>query len=296
MPVPARVEAALTAGARRARELALRWPERPAASADVFSGFLIAEGDSWFNYPLHDEVVEKLEDRFHYRVESAAMWGDTAENMAYCEGGHGRRLLEPYARLKRRGHTPRAILLSCGGNDVAGDEFSVCLNHARSETPGLNLAIVAGVMERLELSIATLIGLVKELGRLHFAGQNIPVLIHGYGYPVPDGRGFYGGAWLLPGPWLEPGFARKGYLSLDQRCRIMRELIDAFNEVLQRLASALPGVTHVDVRPALVATLPEAYRRSWANELHPTGQGFEEVARYFDEQIRRFPMPEGQPR
>jgi len=39
----------------------------------------------------------------------------------------------------------------------------------------------------------------------------IPVVVHGYDYPVPDGRGFLGGFGFLPGPWLQPGFHRKGF-------------------------------------------------------------------------------------
>ena len=35
-------------------------------------------------------------------------------------------------------------------------------------------------------------------------GAPVPILLHGYDYPVPDGRGFLGGWGPLPGPWLEP--------------------------------------------------------------------------------------------
>src|SRR5687768_10133747 len=46
------------------------------------SGVLIAEGDSWFDYPGED-VLSVLEDRFDYRVESVAHKSDTVEDMAY---------------------------------------------------------------------------------------------------------------------------------------------------------------------------------------------------------------------
>ena len=46
------------------------------------SGLLIAEGDSWFDYPFYD-VLERLEDKFNFVVESVAHKGDTVESMAY---------------------------------------------------------------------------------------------------------------------------------------------------------------------------------------------------------------------
>ena len=49
----------------------------------------------------------------------------------------------------------------------------------------------------------------KILGR-----KDIPILIHGYAHPVPDGRPFLTG-WPLPGPWLQPGFSAKGYVHDD---------------------------------------------------------------------------------
>src|SRR2546425_12808069 len=38
-------------------------------------GFLVAAGDSWFDYPFHD-VLQVLEDNYGYNTESAAHRGD----------------------------------------------------------------------------------------------------------------------------------------------------------------------------------------------------------------------------
>src|SRR5262249_8198322 len=46
------------------------------------TGLLVAEGDSWFDYPLHD-VLTMLEDEHGFDVESVAHRGDTVEDMAY---------------------------------------------------------------------------------------------------------------------------------------------------------------------------------------------------------------------
>lgn len=125
------------------------------------------------------------------------------------------------------------------------------------------------------------------------------MIIHGYGYPVPDGRGYLGGFWILPGPWLQPGFLQKGYLNSAQkdvdlpRCTgIMKRLIDRFNAMLKSIPGSqdLQHVSYLDLRPVLSNALP-GYKASWENELHPTKAGFEAVAQTFRDRILTFPRP-----
>ncbi len=243
------------------------------------AGVLIAEGDSWFDYPLHD-VLSDLEDLHGYDVESVAHWGDTIESMAYADGQ-----LDAFSRrvekVLRSGVKPTAILLSGGGNDVAGDEFGMLLNHAMSGIPGLNSSVVTGVIdERVHDAYATILQAITAVCQQQI-GATVPILVHGYDYPVADGRGFLGGAWLLPGPWLDPGFRQKGYGTMATRVPIVVELIDRFNAMLKAVAGRAPfaHVRYVDLRGTL-ATGP-TYRQWWANELHPTRQGFEAVTAKF---------------
>lgn len=46
-------------------------------------GVIVAEGDSWFDYPLigKRDILDVLED-YGYQVESVADMGDTVESMA----------------------------------------------------------------------------------------------------------------------------------------------------------------------------------------------------------------------
>jgi lysophospholipase L1-like esterase len=250
-----------------------------AAIAHMSAGVLIAEGDSWFDYPFHD-VLNDLEDIYGFDVESVAHKGDTVEDMAYSGGQ-----LDDFARLVekalRTGVKPRAILLSGGGNDVAGDEFAILLNHASSSIAGLNQSIVAGVInERVHDAYATILSAITAICQSQIGGP-IPIVVHGYDYPVPDGRGFLGGWGPLPGPWLEPGFRRKGYEAMASRRPIMVTIIDRFNEMLDRLAGKPPfsHVRYLDLRQTL--STGSNYRDWWANELHPTPKGFEAVTKKF---------------
>lgn len=247
----------------------------PAASA----GTLVAEGDSWFDYPLWD-VLKMLEDEHGFDVESVAHKGDRVEDMAYGPGQ-----LDAFCRLVekliRSDRVPRAILLSGGGNDIAGDEFGVLLNHAGSPIAGLNDDVVTGVIDqRIRLSYVTMITQVTRLCQ-NMLGRKLPIVTHGYAHAVPDGRGFLGGWGPLPGPWLKPGFSEKGFGDLDANTATVGKLIDRFNGMLRDLPR-IDGFEHVkwvDLRNTLSSG--PSYKADWGNELHPTKSGFSRVADAF---------------
>lgn len=265
-----------------------RVPPRPRGKQN--SGVLLAEGDSWFDYPFYD-VLGELEDRHGYEVYgSVAKRGDTVEDMAYDVNQLGKvaRMFQKVAgRLRKEERAPRAILLSGGGNDIAGGELAVLLNHARSGQPVLHDRIVQGVItERLGLAMTTLISAVTALSEGYFQ-KTLPIVLHGYAHPVPDGRGYKGGWGPLPGPWLEPGFRQKGHNDTRRNTEVMEQLIDVFNEMIRGVARARGHghVSYVDLRDVLVNS-PRSYEKDWSNELHPTRQGFRKVAAAFDAHIK----------
>ena len=236
------------------------------------AGYLLAVGDSWFDYPIHD-VLTKLEDHYGYNVESSAHRGDPIETMVSHVGQ-----LDKFSRCidKVIGHgaKPKAILISGGGDDIAGDEFGMLINNIDLTTPGLNDDIVRGVIEgRIAIAYRMMFAKVNALCQQQL-GATFPILVHGYDYPVPDGRGFLGGWGPLPGPWLKPGFDEKLYTNLDATIQMMCTLIDRFNAMLQNLVKE-PGfemVHYVDLRNTLSHAISD-YKDWWANELHPTGGG-----------------------
>lgn len=242
-------------------------------------GVLVAEGDSWFDY-CGSDVLKELDD-LGFDIEEKAHRGDTIEEMAYSEQQLDdlKRLLQKVIRDRKR---LRAILISGGGNDVAGNEFAQLLNHALSSQPGLNDDIVRGVIDvRVRDAYLTILYAVTAVCQSTL-GRVVPIVIHGYGRPRPDGRGV-GGGWGkvidLPGPWLRPGFHAKGFLSESANTETIGLLIDRMNNMLQRVA-AMPDLSHVryvDVR-SLLDNSATGYKESWANELHPTETGFTRVA------------------
>ena len=255
---------------------------KPGPAGSAAPGTLVAEGDSWFDFPGND-ILEALERNHGYEVESVAHAGDTVESMAYDTKQYDR-LAKCIVKLAERGITPQAILLLGGGNDIAGDALAGLLNHSRAPSKGLNDKVTAGVFdERLFEAYVTLVSAVTELCIRSF-GDRVPILLHGYDYPVPDGRGFWGGYWFLPGPWLEPSLRQKGYDPMGEGRRMLKTLIDHFNTMLKRVAesSGFSHVSFVDLRSAL--PVAGSHTDWWADELHPTSKGFAllaaEIARH----------------
>jgi hypothetical protein len=250
----------------------------------------VAAGDSWFDYPVHD-VLSMLEDR-GYNVESSAHAGDAIESMAYHNGQ-----LDKFARaldkVVAHGVAPKAVLLSGGGDDIAGKEFGMLINNATSNIAGWNAEVVDGVIrERIAAAYRVMLTAVTELCSAA-AHKTVPILVHGYDYPVPDGRGFLGGWLFLPGPWLKPGFQEKLFEDIQITRPMMIQIIDQFNNMLGSLVTE-PGFEHVhyvDLRGTFSNVLAgDAYKAWWANELHPTEAGFSAVADKFAAVLSTLPQ------
>lgn len=265
-------------------------------------GHLIAEGDSWFSYPGLDVLGAlgggKLQGAVRYRVYSAAKAGDTVESMAY-DGEQLEGFAAEFRKVVDAGAKDdvKAILLSGGGNDIAGREFHILLNHANSASgplSPLDSALADAFIDKIGRSLESLIGSAKRFSEAILSRNDIPILIHGYAPPVPDGRPFMIG-WPLPGPWLQPGFSAKGYVKeapddLARNTRVMSDLIDRFNDRIAKIPGALAGVAdvrYVNVRTVLKNTLTnDQYKADWSNELHPRDTAFTRVAEAFHARIQ----------
>jgi hypothetical protein len=275
---------------RMAVSIQLRAPGVESVATLETAGFLAAAGDSWFDYPLHD-VLKLLDDEHGYNIESSAHKGDPIEAMAY-PGGQMEDFARKLEKIKDRGAVPKAVLVSGGGDDVAGAEFGMLLNNALGTIPGWDDEIVDGVLNvRIRTAYLDMLGNISQQCTEMF-GKTIPILVHGYDYPVPDGRGFLGG-WPFPGPWLGPGFTEKNFpfdndAELQTRIDLMKTTMDKFNTMVASLPkqNGLGHVHYVDLRNTLSTKIGD-YKNWWANELHPTKEGFEAVTDKFAAALER---------
>jgi hypothetical protein len=157
----------------------------PVSTTAQTAGYLLAVGDSWFDYPIHD-ILTRLDDNYGYNIESSAHRGDPIETMVSSVGQ-----LDKFARCM-----DKIVAL---GDDIAGKEFGMLINNIDLLPPGWNDQVIAGVVDtRIAAAYRLMILSINSLCQKNL-GRTFPILVHGYDYPVPDGRGFLGGGWLLHG-------------------------------------------------------------------------------------------------
>lgn len=239
-------------------------------------GLLLAMGDSWFAYWPFGDMLDVLETKHHYEVDTKAKAGVTLKAMT-LPNGQLKWLLGRIADLAPAKQAElRAILISGGGNDVAGDQtlFKSLFNPAGPGVPFLNgPAVHETVTIDLRRTFTQIITAITELC-VQELGRKVPIVLHGYDYPVPDNRDA-----VIAGPWLYPGLNSLGYTDLEQRKAAMQALIDKLNEMQLELLSqtGFEHLMHVDLRNTL--RRDQTYKLHWQNELHPTSPlGFTAVA------------------
>lgn len=268
---------------------------------DAWTG--IAEGDSWFDYPpswIEDEtkgdLINQLNqmkdaetDKRIFNILRIAQAGDTLENMVFGTDINENFLPEnsqfdkALALVNR--HQPDFFLFSGGGNDIADTELAAFLNHAKS---GLGLkrdSHIDFVFNQVFKEFFTYL-----IEKILAEKPDIHIFIHGYGYAIPDGRSVFEIAnYNFVGPWLKPTLAKKRINDLTVSTGIIRDLIDAFNEMLIDLTQQTRfnnQVHHLDLRNLITSDL-SCYEEDWANELHLTVKGYEKVANKFTEVINQ---------
>jgi hypothetical protein len=232
---------------------------------------LLTEGDSWFDYPPHPNIVDWLEAEGQWAIKRLEKSGDTVENMASNTN------LAVLSRIASR-ETPVCILLSGGGNDlfVPIPErpdlkwiFRLLLDFDPNKTPAEHLNPIVWNIKLTEFRLAY----SRLIGAL---GSFAPIIIHGYDYLIPSGERVKYDGFRLAGPWILPSMLARNIVDpLFQRL-ILIEMIDGFNQVLAALEGAFPtSVIYVDLRETLDPS------QDWMNELHPTEQGFRMVEQKF---------------
>ncbi len=260
---------------------------------------LLAQGDSWFDYPPGTDIIDCLHSNHGHTITNLAVAGSTLNDEAYGpvprelfglpfgpeQSDDPDRITELVHRIQQ--DKPQALLISAGGNDVAGDEFFSFINNAKSGLPPINQDVLDGVVNTtFKNAYQYLIG--TALSAAADVKIVMPVFTHGYDYPWPDGRGVISFIGWKVGPWFDPTFNAKNYpnsddAGLQERHDIVVHFIDALNAMLSSLAADPQyhgKLFHVDTRRTLLTRL------EWANELHPGNPGFNKLADRIDEALQ----------
>jgi hypothetical protein len=237
---------------------------------------ILAEGDSWFDYPVGTDVVRSLRDLIGLPIAHMAHYGDEVRQMLSLK--QRKEIEQRLARGATNGRPWDALLFSGGGNDMVGDQLCIWIkpySDGMTVEQVLDAVRFGAVLQIVEAGYRDLIALRDRLS------PNTKLFLHQYDFAPPNGRGV-----CNVGPWLKP--------SLDFRLVPPNLQVEAVKLMLQRfatlLASLAPHGSNVFVVPTQ-GTFPAATDEWWANELHPTKKGFLAIAEKFRAALKgQFPQ------
>jgi hypothetical protein len=233
----------------RYKKMAKQYPDLPK---------MVSEGDSWFQHPLLDDIIDNIANNYPTYCLAAA--GDTIRN--YFSKGE---VIQAVREIK-----PAILILSGGGNDILGDSMPNFLNEftdslEEGQQPGrfFNPTFTAELDDICDI--------YRNLFE-HFKTErpDMPILIHSYDYPHPRATG--------AGPksnWLGQYLDQKKITRAVDRSSAVKYMLDEFNARLKKVADAYPGqVYYLDLRNLV-------RDNQWDDEIHPNNNGFQNVSGQF---------------
>lgn len=237
---------------------------------------ILGIGDSWFFYtdehhtgnlllPLNQSIGER------YNIVALGECGATAVDLANNRRTNYLFHLQEYVKTYR---TIKAVIISAGGNDFTGSTLSnQVLNKGKPINSLANCYkdgqpdhVFDKVIESYHQIIDKVISTVSD--------HNITVFLHNYDYAIPDGRRAELGL-IKFGPWLQDPLKDCGVKDFRLGREICRSLIDSFGERLKKLERK--STSRVKVK--FINTAGQLEDSEWANELHPTKEGFAKLAK-----------------
>lgn len=228
---------------------------------------VLAEGDSWFDYPpillTGGGVIDHLQSLSGVHILNMAHHGDPVQETLG---------VEKRKRLETLLHDPGfdILLFSGGGNDIAGNQFCLWLE------PNTSGAVDSAVnSDRLQ----EILGIVEDGYRdlVEIRDRRAPgcwIVTHAYDFPQPSDAGVCG-----LGPWLKPSLDYRGWNDRADQFAIVKIVLSKLNDRLESLAAEqqAAGKNHLHIRTQ--GTLNPA--TDWDNEIHPNGAGFTKIAKKF---------------
>jgi hypothetical protein len=290
MPLPANPPPAAQ-GARPATAIDRTIQERIAAHQSMIAAAapgahrlnLLADGDSWFDYPLSGEgilipsdIIVQLRRSVTPYILDLAHYGDATTQLL---GVSKRNRLLDTLRNPANG-TFDAILFSGGGNDLVGDQFRLWLVDAASDQDDPANALNPD-------SLGDIMGVVRSayidlMAARDVQDHDIPIFVHAYDFARPTDNGVCG-----VGPWLYPSLNSRGWMrntgdaDIDRGASIVKEILQKFAVMLEELADVSEN------NLVFVTTQGTLAVDDWANELHPKPEGFAKIAGKFADALRQ---------
>jgi len=234
---------------------------------------ILAEGDSWFDYPVPlfgGGVIPHLEHRVGLPILNLAKAGD---EVRYMMGVAERKILAKQLQegCPAGGHWD-VLLFSGGGNDIVDNPMALWIKNfdpALKPQEQIHTARFEAALALVRAGYEDLITLRDRLS------PDTWLVFHGYDFAIPDGRGI-----CHLGPWLKPTFDLRGFPDRDSAFAVVKVMLQQFAAMLQSLESH-SLVSFINAQGTLA---PEP--ASWHNELHPGRAGFKRFSEIFHERLK----------
>lgn len=222
---------------------------------------IVAEGDSWFQYPLLlKDTIDQLCDleNFKYAIYGLSEAGDLLSNIVSED--------EITEAIERE--NPDVLLISGGGNDMVGNGRMSTLVHKFSA----NRLPENYPNDKFDEFLDELERLYRQLfSRLLISRPHLKIICHGYDNAIPQS-----------GPWLGKPLAKQNIKKVSLQQKIVAVMIGRFNQRLEDVIRDFSGsVFHVDCQKLI------GDKTKWHDELHPKNDGFFKVAQTFDRTIKQ---------
>lgn len=235
---------------------------------------ILAEGDSWFDYPPFEilgvgggGIIPRLSTLTGLPILNLATAGDEVRYMLGVK--ERKELIRHLVKGSPAGGTWDALFFSGGGNDIVDDPMALWV---RDYDPTVQPARLIH-QARFDVALALVRAGYEDLIAVRDAlSRTTHLFFHTYDHAIPDGRGV-----CSLGPWLKPTFDLRGFPTESSAAfEVVKEMLGQFARMLKALQQAHVGVTVIDGQGTL-----EPVKASWHNELHPSKDGFRKFAVLF---------------
>lgn len=291
---------------------------------------ILAEGDSWFNYPIIlSDVIDWVSMQDNLAVYSLASGGDWLFNML-----NARKYVEEFSVVH-----PDFFVISGGGNDLLGSNRLAAILEPSGRSRELSKSEWSGqLLKNVQLRKVIPLDLkrfnegVKYLSKDFFAllmffnlqyyflikgiltdGKGnmklgkfagTKIITQGYDYAVPNDKIAFGVnplRWYIPfirsflghGSWLKTPLLLRGITNQSVQSNIIYAMIYLFNEMMIETGEEFSKIPGLEMSVFHIDARGAVGDHGWTDELHPKPEHFKRIAQTFTDCINGLPSVHG---
>ncbi len=231
---------------------------------------IIAIGDSWFNLTMGKwqsiftvSILDWLKDHYGYNIFNMAIPGYTfTDEIKY------KLFKYPINKVAKK-QNKLIVLLSMGGNDVLFADIKHMVYKKNNEFV-INKKEIKKFVKKFTVSFYTYIKMIKKFYK-HQGGENIKIIIHGYGYVNLKDGALNKNLSMVFKPYNVPN---------DTANKSLRVFIDTLNSELKSLSNKDDCLEYIDLRKTVS-------KEEFLDDIHPNREAFKKIAEKYDKTISK---------